>query len=106
MQHMNGNEPPQRSLVWLVTGCSSGFGSNIVRAALARGDKVVATARNPSQLEYLQNQSNVAVLQLDVTAPQTVLSDKAQEAVAAFGRIDVLVNNAGYVLSGVWEELR
>lgn len=92
--------------VWLVTGCSSGFGESLVPAILARGDKVIATARQVSDLEYLGDVKNVEAIQLDVTAPNEVLCSKVEEAVAKFGTIDVLVNNAGYVLSGVWEELR
>ncbi|KAH6975141.1 hypothetical protein BKA56DRAFT_633874 [Ilyonectria sp. MPI-CAGE-AT-0026] len=91
--------------VWLVTGCSSGFGECLVPAILARGDKVIATARQVSDLEYLRDVKNVEAIQLDVTAPNEVLCSKVEEAVAKFGTIDVLVNNAGYVLSGVWEEL-
>lgn len=95
-----------RAKVWLVTGCSSGFGQSLVPAILARGDKVIATARQVSDLGYLKDVKNVAAIQLDVTAPNEVLCSKVEEAVAKFGTIDVLVNNAGYVLSGVWEELR
>lgn len=95
-----------RTKVWLVTGCSSGFGECLVPAILARGDKVIATARQVSDLEYLRDVKNVEAIQLDVTASNEVLCSKVEEAVAKFGTIDVLVNNAGYVLSGVWEELR
>ncbi|ORY69022.1 uncharacterized protein BCR38DRAFT_142746 [Pseudomassariella vexata] len=105
----NSNHKPQdarQSKVWLVTGCSSGFGRSLVPAILARGDRVVATARRVSDLDYLQHFENVKLLQLDVTSPDHVLSEKVEAAISAFGGIDVLVNNAGYVLSGVWEELR
>ncbi|KAF4994131.1 hypothetical protein FDECE_13231 [Fusarium decemcellulare] len=91
--------------VWLVRGCSSGLGRCLVTAILARGDKVIATARQVSALKDIQNLDNVRVLSLDVTSDQAELNVKVQEAQSFFGRIDVLVNNAGYVVSGVWEEL-
>lgn len=91
--------------VWLVTGCSSGLGRSLVIAVLARGDKIIATARQVSTLKDLENLDNVRVISLDVTADQTELAKKVQEAQSFFGRIDVLVNNAGCVISGVWEEL-
>ncbi|KAI8657177.1 putative oxidoreductase yusZ [Fusarium keratoplasticum] len=93
------------SKVWLVTGCSTGLGRCLVPAVLARGDKIIATARQVSTLKDLENDDNVRVLSLDVTADQTELAAKVQEAQSFFGRIDVLVNNAGCVISGVWEEL-
>ncbi|KAI9168088.1 Oxidoreductase BOA17 [Paramyrothecium foliicola] len=93
------------SKVWLVTGCSSGFGIQIVNAALARGDRVIATARHFASLIHLEGTSNVELLELDVTDSESVLRQKVEAAVSAFGHIDFLVNNAGYVLSGVWEEL-
>lgn len=92
--------------VWLITGCSSGFGRELVSAAASRGDRVIATARKIEDLDYCQSISNLQALQLDVTSSQAELDAKIREAIAMFGRIDVLVNNAGYVLSGVWEELR
>ena len=94
------------SKVWLVTGCSTGLGRCLVPAVLARGDKIIATARQVSTLKDLENVDNLKVLSLDVTADQTELAAKVQEAQSFFGRIDVLVNNAGCVISGVWEELR
>lgn len=97
---------PSRAKVWLITGCSSGFGKSLVPAVLARGDKVIATARQVSDLGHLKGIENVEIIQLDVAAPREVLRDKVEEAMTNFGTIDVLVNNAGYVLSGVWEELR
>ena len=105
---MNGQQQPSmspESRVWLITGCSSGFGRELVLAASACGDKVIATARRIADLEYCQTISSVRSLVLDVTASQADLDVKVQEAVKEFGRLDVLVNNAGYVLSGVWEEL-
>jgi NADP-dependent 3-hydroxy acid dehydrogenase YdfG len=89
--------------VWFITGCSSGLGLLLAHAALSRGDKVIATARKPDSLATLAQNDRCRTLALDVTATQSHLDAKISQAVAEFGRIDVLVNNAGYVLSGVWE---
>jgi NADP-dependent 3-hydroxy acid dehydrogenase YdfG len=82
--------------VWFITGCSTGFGREMAKKAIAAGYKVVATARNPVQIEDLNsdNQENVLVLRLDVTDKAQV-SEAVNRAVEKFGRIDVLVNNAG-----------
>ena len=100
-------ETSSTTKVWLITGCSSGLGLLLAKAALARGEKVVATARKLESLDDTLVRSNdCKVLTLDVTASQMDLDVKASQAVAQFGRIDVLVNNAGYVQSGVWERVR
>jgi NADP-dependent 3-hydroxy acid dehydrogenase YdfG len=91
-------------LVWLVTGCSSGFGEQFIRSILARGDKAIATGRDVSRLNALK-EAGAAVLQLDVAAEQSALVAKIQEAIGFFGGIDVLVNNAGYALVGTLEDL-
>lgn len=93
------------SRVWLVTGCSSGFGSLLVPAIIARGDRVIATARRPSSLAHLEAHNNLTTMELDVTSPQPVLDNIVGSIIGKFGQIDVLVNNAGYVASGVWEEM-
>lgn len=83
--------------VWFVTGSSRGIGRELVTAALETGDAVVATARRPEQLADLVERYGDRVLPvaLDVTDP--VAARRAiDEAVSRFGRIDVLVNNAGY----------
>lgn len=92
--------------VWLITGSSAGLGLQLARAVRSRGDRVIATARRPESLAALQGDPDSATLQLDVTSSQEVLNAKVKEALALFGQIDVLVNNAGYILSGVWEQLR
>lgn len=88
---------------WLITGASRGFGAEITKAALAGGDRVIATARNKESLKDLAGNDNVLALDLDVTDPVQI-----KAAVAAgldrFGRIDVLINNAGYGILGAIEE--
>ncbi|KAF5707747.1 short-chain oxidoreductase [Fusarium mundagurra] len=91
-------------LVWLVTGCSSGFGSEFVNQILSRGDKVIATARNSARIESLASQG-AAVLELDVTDSQDSIDQTIAKAIGIYGRIDVLVNNAGFVAAGSWEDL-
>ncbi|MES2779797.1 MAG: oxidoreductase [Bacteroidota bacterium] len=91
---------------WFITGCSSGFGKELTKAALAKGDRVVATARNPRTLEGLATKpdEHLLILELDVTKPEQVRS-AIQSAIQHFGQIDVLVNNAGYGLLGAIEEV-
>lgn len=91
--------------VWYITGASRGFGLEIAKAALAEGNKVVATVRSrPEQLAAeLSNNENLFVTVLDVTDEAQAL-DAAKQATDKFGRIDVLVNNAGYGLLSAVEE--
>jgi NAD(P)-dependent dehydrogenase (short-subunit alcohol dehydrogenase family) len=89
--------------VWLVTGASSGFGRAIVDAALERGDSVVATARRPEALSDLAGHERAHVIELDVTDAGRREAAVA-EAIGRFGRIDVLVNNAGRTQVGAVEE--
>lgn len=93
------------SRVWLITGTSSGFGRALVLAALEAGDRVVATARNADVHSELVSQfpGAVRVLALDVTRPSEVRA-VVSEACAVWGRLDVVVNNAGYGLVGALEE--
>lgn len=91
--------------VFLITGTSTGFGANLVQEVLDRGDFAVATARKPDALSFKGTSSNnYLAVKLDVTEPQDIQSAFAA-ALDKFGRIDVVVNNAGYGLGGPFEEL-
>ncbi|MEH1797907.1 MAG: SDR family oxidoreductase [Nostoc sp.] len=95
------------SKVWFITGAGSGIGTGTVKAALHSGDRVVATGRN---LDKVRNalrdvaSENLAFVQLDVS-DEVQAKTAVEEAVKRFGRIDVLVNNAGYSLLGNFEEM-
>lgn len=89
--------------VWLITGTSTGLGRAMAEAVLARGERVVATARDVEKVKDLADRGAFTV-PLDVTDPASVASAVAA-AIAEFGRIDVLVNNAGHGLVGALEEL-
>lgn len=92
------------SKVWFITGASRGFGALIAKDALARGDKVVATARNPQTvINALGSHPNLLALKLDVTNEQAAI-EAAEQSIKHFSRIDILVNNAGYGLLGAVEE--
>lgn len=84
------------SKVWFITGCSTGFGREIADAAIKAGYKVVATARNQEAIADMSrgNESNVLALGLDVTSPAQI-QEAVSRALEKFGKIDVLVNNAG-----------
>ncbi|MCZ0991715.1 SDR family oxidoreductase [Streptomyces diastatochromogenes] len=94
------------SKIWFVTGSSRGFGRHFVEAALSRGDKVAATARNTESLSDLVAAHGDAILPLalDVTDKAAVTAT-VKQAHEHFGRLDVVVNNAGYGLFGAVEEL-
>ena len=80
--------------VWCITGCSTGFGRELATQALARGFRVVVTARKPEQVEALATKGEALVLKLDVT-DQAQINSAIKAAEKKFGGIDVLVNNAG-----------
>lgn len=95
------------SQVWLITGCSSGLGLSLALAALKAGHQVIATSRNPSKTPDLV--SKVESLggkwkTLDVTDPRA--GSKIEEVIQEFGKIDVLVNNAGIAVIGAFEDIR
>lgn len=90
---------------WLITGCSSGLGRQLAEAVAARGDRLVATARSADDLQLLRERypETVRGLSLDVTRPGDAAKAVAL-AESAFGRLDVLVNNAGFGFIGAMEE--
>jgi len=100
---MSGNPDPK---VWLITGASSGLGRELAEEALARGERVVATARSEDAVAELQERypGRALATRLDVTEPDQA-GAAIEAAVGAFGGVDVIVNNAGYGLFGALEEL-
>ncbi len=96
----------QNQRVWFITGSSTGFGRILAETVLRRGDRVIATARKPEQLEDLEKTypDRTLTAKLDVTKPEEVRA-AVDRAIANFGRIDVLVNNAGYGTMGAIEEV-
>jgi NAD(P)-dependent dehydrogenase (short-subunit alcohol dehydrogenase family) len=96
---------PSHRKTWFITGTSSGFGHAFASYALEKGYNVVATARNPSKLDSLVAQApdRVLAVKLDVDRPGDAEA-ALTAAVARFGRIDVLINNAGYGIIGAVEE--
>jgi NAD(P)-dependent dehydrogenase (short-subunit alcohol dehydrogenase family) len=94
------------SKVWLVTGSGSGLGRNITEAVLASGDRLVATARDPRRLDDVVKKygDQVRTASLDV-ADENAANSAVQAAVDAFGRLDVVVNNAGYGDIAPFEQL-
>jgi NAD(P)-dependent dehydrogenase (short-subunit alcohol dehydrogenase family) len=94
-----------RAKVWFITGTSSGFGRNLAEEVLARGDRVVATARDVRSLDELVARApdRVVALRLDVTQPAEI-DGAVRAALERFGAVDVLVNNAGFSIVGAVEE--
>lgn len=92
--------------VWFITGASTGFGRLLAEELLKRGERVIATARDISKVSDLQQQypDNARAFTLDVTKPAEIES-VAKQGIAAFGSVDVLVNNAGYGVNGAIEEV-
>src|SRR5215217_4703319 len=97
----------KQNKVWFITGASRGFGRVWAEAALQRGDKVAATARKLESISALKEQygDNVLLLELDVTDHAQV-KQTVEKAHAHFGRLDIVLNNAGYSLVGSIEEAR
>jgi NAD(P)-dependent dehydrogenase (short-subunit alcohol dehydrogenase family) len=110
MSETNTNPQPvhtaQQGKVWFITGASSGFGRLLTEYLLTLGASVVATARKSPALNDLAaiHGANLQILSLDVTKPAQVKS-AVEDALARFGHIDVLVNNAGYGVTGAFEEV-
>jgi NAD(P)-dependent dehydrogenase (short-subunit alcohol dehydrogenase family) len=97
---MNRDNP-----VWLITGCSTGFGRELAKLVLARGWRAVVTARDPSQVADIAkgHEDRALVMPLDVTRPAQI-KDVVAATTQKFGRIDALVNNAGYGYLAAIEE--
>ncbi|KAI0259358.1 NAD-P-binding protein [Gloeopeniophorella convolvens] len=96
--------------VWLITGASSGLGLALLQDVLARGDRVIGTARSLASFKDVLNdpsidQSRLHVLVLDVSSPFAEIKEKIDAAINVWGRIDVVVNNAGAMSFGLTEEL-
>lgn len=89
--------------VWFITAASSGFGKYMALEALSRGHKVIASARSVAKIQELK-EKGADVVALDVTWPLEKIQDVAKEANGKYGRINHLVNAAGYVLVGAVEE--
>ena len=102
----NPNSEKTKERTWLITGASSGLGRNIAEAVLASGDRLVATARDPRRLEDLVKKygDQIRTASLDV-ADEKAAQASVQLAVDAFGRLDVVVNNAGYGDIAPFEQL-
>ena len=105
MQRTDVTKTNRTSCTWFITGASSGIGLALARAAAGRGDNVAAVARNVGSLGGLVDEHGARVLALpvDVRRPAEV-ADAVSRTVEAFGRIDVVANNAGYGLFGAVEE--
>ena len=105
MVHQQDTSVTGTSKTWFITGSSRGFGRIWTEAALKRGDKVAATARKLASIADLKEQygENVLTLELDVTKPQQVKA-ALEQAHTHFGKLDIILNNAGYSLVGTIEE--
>src|SRR3954466_4572135 len=97
--------PVPNKKVWFITGAGRGLGVDIAKAALAAGNAVVATGRDSTKVATaIGKHDDLLTLKLDVTRPQDA-EDAVKTAIQKFGRIDVLVNNAGNFFAGFFEEL-
>jgi NAD(P)-dependent dehydrogenase (short-subunit alcohol dehydrogenase family) len=96
----------KKQKIWFITGISKGFGFEIAKAALKAGDKVAGTVRKNASEIYamLGNDANLLVVEMDVTKEIEVL-EAVQKAIDHFGRLDVVLNNAGYGIVGAIEEV-
>ena len=99
------NDAKTEQKVWFITGAGRGMGTDIAKAALAAGHAVVATGRNPDKvIRAISDSEDLLAVKLDVTDPADATA-AIQAAVDRFGRIDVLVNNAGNFYAGFFEEI-
>jgi len=100
------NTTAKQGKVWLVTGASKGMGLNLTELLLSSGHRVIATSRNAAALEagITENKKNLYAIALDISSDEDVKA-AIDKAIAHFGQIDVVVNNAGYSLVGSLEEM-
>lgn len=83
------------SSVWLITGTTSGMGAAMMEQFAACGDRVIATGRNVSTRLADKKSDNIVPLDLDATAPLSVVKEQIEKAIGIFGHIDYVVSNAG-----------
>src|SRR5690242_20549309 len=99
-------EQPRKRQIWFVTGASSGFGQAVSRAVLDHGDCLVATSRDQEALHALEGHGRERVLPLPLDVTDVAAAKNAvDQAIAHFGRLDVVFNNAGYGHVGAVEEV-
>ena len=92
--------------IWLITGASQGFGLELARVALGRGDRVIATSRNPDKVKAaIEPSKNFAAARLDHNEPLPQVKAAIESILTIFGTVDVVVNNAAYVQTGMLEEV-
>lgn len=92
------------SRVWHISGANTGIGLELALKAIKEGDRVIAAVRTPAKVPASLQADNVKVLPFDLGWSQDRMNEYAQGAFEAFGKIDVLVNNAGYAYMGAIEE--
>ena len=109
------SRPPSRSIAhngslhscrFCRSGTSSGFGKRLVASVLARGDRVIATARDIEKLRavFPASNPNLHLAVLDISDSTEVIAQRVKAALSVWGRIDVVVNNAGYGVKAILEE--
>ena len=92
------------SRVWHISGANTGLGLELTLKALSEGDRVIAAVRTPSKVPDSLKRNDVEIHQFDLSWHQEAMDMYAKKAFAAFGKIDVLVNSAGYSYMGAIEE--
>ncbi|KAI9838167.1 MAG: hypothetical protein M1837_002629 [Sclerophora amabilis] len=90
--------------IWCITGTTSGFGKELALHVLANGGKVIATARNPASIPSEVRENGAHVIALDLSTSASTIQSACDEALKVYGKVDVLVNNAGYSGLGAIEE--
>lgn len=103
-QSPNTMSVPRPSKVWLISGANTGFGLELSLKALSEGDRVIAAVRNPAKAPAELKGENVAIIAFDLSWNQEKAHEFIKLAWDAFGRIDVVVNNAAYAYMGAIEE--